>query len=221
MKYDWNTDKIKEAVKTSISISEVLEKLNIPKQGNNGRTLKKILGSNKIDYSHFTGRARHYKPARTYNIDDYLTNKTKVSGHLLKRALFKVGYKSNRCEICGIDSWNNKPLNCQLHHINGNHLDNRLENLQILCPNCHSQTDNYCGSANLPSNKKIKYCPDCGREILYTSTRCTVCASKHRRRIERPSIETLLKEKETMSFCEIGRKYGVSDNTIRKWIKSI
>lgn len=218
MKYEWNIDKIREIVQVSINLSEVLEKLKIPRQGNNCKTLKKILDSNNIDYSHFTGRARHYKQGKISNIEDYLNNKVKVSSHLLKRMLFKEGYKSNKCEICGTCEWNGSPLNCQLHHINGNHSDNRLENLQILCPNCHSQTDNYCGSANI-SKKKVKYCPDCGKEITITATRCTTCSFKNRRKVERPPKEILLKEKEFMNFCEMGKKYGVSDNTIRKWIK--
>lgn len=218
MKHNWNIDKIKEAVATSINITEVLDKINVPRQGNNSKTLKKILESNNIDYSHFTGRARTYKPSRTINIDDYLNNKVKVSSYLLKRTLFKVGYKNNKCELCGIDTWNGKPINCQLHHINGNHLDNKLENLQILCPNCHSQTDNYCGNAN-SDRKKVKFCPDCGKKITRTSARCTICSFKYKRKVNRPSKESLLKEKETMNFCEMGRKYGVSDNTIRKWLK--
>ena len=138
MKYNWNIDKIKEVVKSSINLSEVLEKLGIPRQGNNGTTLRKILESNSIDYSHFTGRARYYRPSKISNIDNYLNNSVKVSTVLLKKLLFKKGLKENRCGVCGFSSWNGKSLNCQLHHINGNHLDNRLENLQILCPNCHS-----------------------------------------------------------------------------------
>jgi hypothetical protein len=63
----------------------------------------------------------------------------------LKARLVKAGLKENRCEICGIDSWLDRPLNTQLHHLNGDGTDNRLENLQFLCPNCHSQTDTYGG----------------------------------------------------------------------------
>lgn len=219
MKYNWNIDKIKEAVKSSINLSEVLEKLGIPRQGNNGTTLRKILESNNIDYSHFTGRARYYRPSKISNIDNYLNNSVKVSTVLLKRLLFKKGLKENRCEVCGISSWNGKLLNCQLHHINGNHLDNRLENLQILCPNCHSQTDNYCRNANTKDKNTNKYCPDCVIEIAQASRRCSICAAKYRRKVIRPSIEILRKEKEHMSFCELGRKYKVSDNAIRKWLK--
>lgn len=65
-------------------------------------------------------------------------------GHI-KARLIKEGLKQNRCEACGITEWRGKPLNMELHHVNGDGSDNRLENLQLLCGNCHSQTDNWGG----------------------------------------------------------------------------
>ena len=65
-------------------------------------------------------------------------------GHL-KLRLIAEGLKANRCEICGIEDWRGAPLSLALHHINGDGLDNRLENLQLLCGNCHSQTDTFGG----------------------------------------------------------------------------
>lgn len=65
--------------------------------------------------------------------------------HNLKLRLVKAGLKDSRCETCGIDSWNGQPLTLALHHVNGDRHDNRLENLQLLCPNCHAQTDTYAG----------------------------------------------------------------------------
>jgi hypothetical protein len=62
------------------------------------------------------------------------------------RYRIKEGIKENRCELCGLtNTWNGKPIMLQMDHINGISDDHRLENLQILCPNCHSQTDTYCG----------------------------------------------------------------------------
>ena len=61
----------------------------------------------------------------------------------LKKRLYDVGLKSNKCEECGVSEWNGKPIQCELDHINGDSRDHRLDNLRILCPNCHSQTDTF------------------------------------------------------------------------------
>lgn len=71
----------------------------------------------------------------------------------IKRHLYAAGFKENKCECCGITEWNGKPISCQLHHIDGNPQNNKLENLQILCPNCHTQTDNY-GSKNAKNKER-------------------------------------------------------------------
>lgn len=63
----------------------------------------------------------------------------------LKKRLFAEGLKENRCEECGLTEWLGRPLSMALHHVNGDGRDNRLENLQLLCPNCHSQTENFSG----------------------------------------------------------------------------
>jgi transposase len=65
----------------------------------------------------------------------------------LKRRLFEAGLKQDACEECGLREWLGQPLSMALHHVNGDNRDNRLENLRILCPNCHSQTENFSGRA--------------------------------------------------------------------------
>jgi DNA-binding CsgD family transcriptional regulator len=65
--------------------------------------------------------------------------------HNLKLRLIKEGLKQNRCERCGLGEWRGNVLSLALHHVNGDRLDNRLGNLELLCPNCHSQTDTYSG----------------------------------------------------------------------------
>lgn len=77
-------------------------------------------------------------------LDDIITNKVVYQTFKLKNRLYKDGLKQNICEICGIKEWNGKPLQCQLDHIDGNRYNNNLENLRIICPNCHSQTETFC-----------------------------------------------------------------------------
>jgi DNA-binding transcriptional ArsR family regulator len=77
---------------------------------------------------------------------------TRWRGHV-KRRLIRLGLKEDRCEICGISDWLGAPLSLALHHVNGDRDDNRLENLQLLCPNCHSQTDTFAGRNIRPQNR--------------------------------------------------------------------
>ena len=100
IKYEWNLEKIKEAVKESINFTEVLEKIGVPRQGNNTKTLKNILNSNSIDYSHFTGRARSY--ATNYiEATEYLNSDKKIKTSELKKKLLKENLIENKCARCG------------------------------------------------------------------------------------------------------------------------
>ncbi len=78
-------------------------------------------------------------------IGELLVRGRKTSRGHLKRRLVDAGVKENRCEECGITKWRGKFLSMQLHHLNGDGMDNRLENIRFLCANCHSQTETYGG----------------------------------------------------------------------------
>ena len=82
---------------------------------------------------------------RAAPIESYLVRGRRTNRTHLKQRLLSAGLKTNRCERCGIDEWRGEPLSMALHHVNGDGLDNRLENVAMLCPNCHSQTPNFSG----------------------------------------------------------------------------
>lgn len=91
--------------------------------------------------------------ANTIPLQDILDGKCpQYQTFKLKRRLFKEHIKENKCEICGITTWNGKPIQMELHHKDGNRTNHKLENLQILCPNCHSQTETF-RAKNLSSMK--------------------------------------------------------------------
>ena len=146
-RYTYSEQELLEAVKTSTSIRQVLDKLNIVPAGGNYQTTNRRIQKLNIDTSHFTGQAwnrgKVIGPKRP--IEKYLVENSVVQSFKLKGRLIAEGLKEHKCECCGITEWNGKPAPIELDHINGNHHDNRLENLRILCPNCHAQTDTYRG----------------------------------------------------------------------------
>lgn len=117
--------------------------------------------------------------------------------------------KEYKCEKCGISEWMGDKITLQLHHANGVHADNRLENLMILCPNCHSQTDSYCGKSSGRKRNKKKLMKNMS-EIKKTV-----------RELKQPPIsrETLKSKIRNIPFVSIAKQCGVTDNTVRKWCK--
>jgi len=136
-----------QAVKENYSIRAVLEQLNVKPAGGNYAVARKYIEELGLDTSHFKGQgwSKGKKTGPKRPIEDYLTNKCSITSYKLKLRLIAEGYKEHKCECCGLTEWQGKPISLHLDHINGIHQDNSLDNLQILCPNCHSQTSTYAG----------------------------------------------------------------------------
>lgn len=157
---------LEPVVKDSVSISEVLRKFGVTRVGGNSTLLKKRLEEFRIDTSHFLGNQANSGERHRGNVkqsfEKILSKKDTGSrrpAYQLRRALIESG-RDYRCEAEGcsvLNDWLGQNLTLQIHHKNGDVLDNRAENLEFLCPNCHTLTDNYCrsnGMTDLTSNKR-------------------------------------------------------------------
>lgn len=139
------------------SIAQVLRGIGLKAVGGNYGVIKRRIKLLGLDIKHFTGQG-HLK-GKTHNwakeipLDEILIEGSRYggSGTKLKKKIFKAGLLEERCYSCGITEWKGEKLSLELEHKNGDRTDNRIENLTILCPNCHSLTSTYRGR-----NKKNK-----------------------------------------------------------------
>lgn len=142
-----NKQELEILVKESSSYVEIMKKLGYKcKGGNANKRLKKKVEEYNIDTSHFKGKAHGTSNNIKYSLKDILIkNSTYSNNYSLKKRLLKEKILQYKCYICGISEWLGKKLSLQLDHINGVNNDNRIENLRLLCPNCHSQTETFSG----------------------------------------------------------------------------
>lgn len=165
-------EQAEQIVKEVFTVADFCRKVGWQPRGENYRVFYKYVKDYNLDISHFTGKKPNLGNKNNIGISDeeyFKDNKLIKGSALMRRLINKVG-REYKCECCGISEWNGKSITLQIHHKDGDHFNNLLENLQILCPNCHSQTKNYSGKGNKKSNlvyvrERKHKCKNCGKPL--------------------------------------------------------
>lgn len=152
---------VRAAFNGARSIAEVLRRLGLVPRGDNYRVIKNRLRLLGLDPSELRGQgwARGVGIPRT-SLSDLLVRGRPCSGVNLAKRLIDEGVLPRQCSSCRGCEWQGQPIPLELDHINGEHDDNRLENLRLLCPNCHALTDTYRGR-NIRNRRRLARPPEC------------------------------------------------------------
>lgn len=220
--------------------------------GGNRTTLRKVINEYNLDLTKINENRTQENinlvskiQKKPKAIEDILKENSPYKSYTLLKRLVKEGFKTLQCERCGITEWMNKELSFHLHHKNGKHDDNTLSNLEVLCPNCHSQTDNFAGKRQnkIPKltkeqeKKKAYYgisedgqrlydgygnykilCPKCKINFMnkHSKGMCKSCYEKYNKQPKIPK-EELFELMKTNNFPSAASILGVDRDTVARW----
>ena len=143
--HKYTVHQLREAIVSSKSVRQTLKKLGVSPYGGNYDVFWKAAKHFGLDTSHFAGQGwnagKTFPPKR--DLQSYLNNDYPISSHKLRIRLLREGIFSHQCVGCRLTEWLGEPIPLELDHISGDRHNNNLNNLRLLCPNCHASTPTY------------------------------------------------------------------------------
>lgn len=251
--YKYTPAELQKLLDNSNNYADLLRSVGMSPYGGNRTALKRIIDEYDLDLTQINKNRREsnldqIKSSRRIRkpLDEILKKDTPYNSSILAKRLIEEGYKEEKCERCGITEWIGRKIVFHLHHKDGDHDNNEFCNLELLCPNCHSQTDTYAGKSNNKKHKiyekeeKLKtksgisedgtrlydgygnykiLCPVCNENFMKTTSQmCKKCYDKIKNK-PKVSKEELFKIMETNSYCSAAKILGVDSKTVSRWHK--
>ena len=250
--YNYTAQEIQSLLDSSNSYADLLRKLGMSEHGANRTTLRKIIDEYGLDLTQINQNRKNEQATLSSSrkpktpLGEILKSGTIYKSSTLLQRLCKEGYKEKRCEMCGITDWMGQELSFHLHHKDGDHHNNDIDNLQILCPNCHSQTENFAGKGISKTPKLSKenerkraqrgisddgqrfydgygnykiLCQSCGKNFMnVAASKCRECYKKERKvpKITKDELFAILKDNTLVSAAQL---LNVDRDTVSRWRK--